>query len=94
VGAVKAIDYIRKGWTQNYAAKDANGKSVACFDSNAVCWCALGAIRAAYPEHGGGEARRKLREIIGDSEASISDWNDALERTHAEVIEAFEKAEI
>lgn len=33
------------GWTQGTFARDATGASVSALDENAVCFCALGALR-------------------------------------------------
>lgn len=91
---VKAIDYIRKGWTQNRFARDADGKGTTSWYPEAVCWCAQGAINAAY--HHYEDARKAafdaFAKVIGIT--AFVDWNDSPERTHVEVIEAFEKAGI
>lgn len=91
---VKAIDYIRKGWTQNRFARDANGYGTTSWYSEAVCWCAQGAINAAYhPYEGAREAAfDAFAKVIGTTEFAA--WNDSPERTHVEVIEAFKKAGI
>jgi hypothetical protein len=38
---------ITRGWTRVVAARDKQGNGVAASDPEAVCWCALGAVRAA-----------------------------------------------
>jgi hypothetical protein len=91
---VKAIDYIRKGWTQGSLAKDALGVIVDIDAPDAVKWCSIGAIYRAYPKFAAQErAIRALKKILNAS-GSISDWNDDTCRTKKEVIEAFEKAGI
>jgi hypothetical protein len=90
---MKAIDYIRKGWTQQVYARDVNG-SCARDNSSAVAWCSLAAILNVYDENSEtlSNALMKLRIIIGHWD--IVRWNDAPERTHQEVIDAFERAGI
>lgn len=78
---------IEKGWCQRAFAKDANGKKVFSWHPSAVCWCAIGAINATEPNNGG--PWRYLEKVVGRSPDT---WNDAPERTQAEVIEAFRKA--
>lgn len=57
--------------------------------------CSIGAIYAAY-----GDTRtvniaiKRLCETIGIRSKNIGNWNDVPERTHQEVIDAFEKAGI
>lgn len=93
----KAVVLLRppEAWTQGRAARDASLQSVAPESPDAVCWCALGAVQAISP--GSGEATRLrtraywlLGGVIGSR--ALVNWNDAPERTHAEVIQAFEKA--
>lgn len=82
---------VEKGWTQGEMARDANGLCVWSAHLDAVCWCSLGAIKAAAFELGADEytAYNALRKISG---YYIADWNDDHGRTQAEVIEAFSKA--
>jgi hypothetical protein len=90
-----ALELIRQGWTQHTFARDENEKAVRFTDPNAVKWCSTGAIGAVYP--GTREyisAIEKLMQWLPTEVFSISFWNDAPERTHAEVISAFEKAGI
>lgn len=42
-----AADLIDKGWTQGAYARNATGASVGPHDTDAVCFCALGAISRA-----------------------------------------------
>ena len=79
-------------WTQHKWARDKNAREVNLLASSATCWCAEGAIRAVAdcPE-AVSAARKVLREAAG-TEETIVEWNDAGERTHAEVLAAFDKA--
>jgi hypothetical protein len=89
-----ALELIKQGWTQGASARDKDGKEVVSGSPEAVKWSALGAIccsvdaRLAKYER----AKAKLAAVIGT--ANIIAWDDAPERTQAEVIAAFEKAGI
>ena len=84
---MKPSDYIKKGWTQRFCAKDANGNSCSSTDQNAVCWCPLGAIFAAYP---GIEQISVVDKLQGHLDSGIMQWNDTPGRTKEEVIAALE----
>jgi hypothetical protein len=88
---MKAIDYIRKGWTRGATARDKHGHYVAILSERAVRWCTLGALNAAYPTSLKlGRATQRLCQVIGT--CSIPQWNDDPKRTKKEVLEAFRKA--
>jgi hypothetical protein len=94
---MKAIDYIRKGWTQGASARDAAGNSVYYKSTEAVCWCLSGAIFAAYPDHVecANAFEKVTLEIQKTSPFGIPlSWNDAPRRTQAEVILLLEKVGI
>jgi hypothetical protein len=89
---VKAIDYIKKGWTKGACARNAKGRAVGTCDEEAVAWCPIGAIDAAYPhmfEYR--DACKRLQRVVG---MSIDIWNDVPKRTKEEVLAAFKKAGI
>jgi hypothetical protein len=89
-----ALELIKRGWTQGVAARNKRGNRV-CFDSpRAIKWCAIGAIENAHGDTHAKftEATSKLLAVIQTQ--NITGWNDDPERTHAEVIAAFEKAGI
>lgn len=78
---------IAKGWTQRASARTKGGVPVWGGDDRAICWCAVGALQ------GSPEAIPLVRKAIGiPDECRISTWNDAPERTQAEVLAAFDKA--
>jgi hypothetical protein len=87
-----ALELIKQGWTQGHTAIDILGDWVNPMSPDAVKWCSVGAIERAYTVGTAGLAREKLEKVIGT--AHLAKWNDAPERTHAEVIAAFEKAGI
>ena len=89
---IAARKLIEQGWTQGTYARDANGEDVDATDDRAVCWCSYGAIVRAYDEdfEAAEAARDVLRAAVGTKYAAS--WNDAPERTQAEVLQAFDDA--
>lgn len=89
----RAADLIAKpgAWTQGYYGLTDSG-AYADTPRDAVCFCALGAIKAA--QHAVefdaeiDDAERFFRNFNG----SITSWNDAPERTQAEVVAALRQA--
>jgi hypothetical protein len=85
---------LERGWTRGEAALDVNGAVVVPWSATAVRWSARGAVEAAW--RGAGPAQPEERErallalaaVVGDLDA----WNDAPERRHEDVLEAFEQA--
>ena len=78
-------------WTKHTFAKTADGRAAPSISTDAVCWCGYGAIN--YVGWG-------LKHILMDAGFAINaavggyfpDWQDAPERTHAEVLAAFDRA--
>jgi hypothetical protein len=87
---MKALDYIKKGWTQGEFARDSKGDSVPSNSTAAVSWCTAGALGMAYDVCKYMGALNKLAAVIGTRKLSV--WNDDPNRTREEVIAAFEKA--
>lgn len=87
---MKAVDYIKKGWTQGAFARKADGSPTYSLDPEAVCWCAFGALNMAYPDHGYVGVFTELKTAIG-GEQLVAYWNDDPNRTQQEVIAMFEK---
>ncbi len=91
---VKARSYIERGHTTRAFARNAAGDDVPPEHPGACCWCILGALLLASPDrrvHQG--ARRALMEACGVRPPSSLDvWNDAPERTQADVLDAFNRA--
>lgn len=83
-------------WCQQYYAKDAHGNDCMGWDHQAVCWCGVGAIEKAHDELRGQAdvmeaAILAVGRVVGLS-SWASDWNDAPERTQAEVVQALKQA--
>ncbi len=79
-------------WTKKMYAKDATGKSVSYCDPRATCFCVNGALMKAescFTSPGYLPASEALRVIVGPS---IPSWNDAPETTHADVLDALDRA--
>jgi hypothetical protein len=82
--AARELISVPERWTRGvYSLIDENDE--------AVCWCGAGAVYAAAdragcnPEH----ARCLLNDAVG---TGYIIWNDDPNRTHAEVLAAFDKA--
>lgn len=94
------------GWTQGAYAKDANGEDLSYrrTTGDAACFCSIGAVdvstrRVCREEHpyyktkARGEALLALQHTISSKhDIAIAVWNDSLQRTQKEVVEAFDKA--
>lgn len=80
-------------WIQHDYARDADGGEVTPDDSDATCFCMLGALaRSAHAmEH---EAHRLPAALVLSTTVGgrVHHWNDDPDRTHAEVLAAFDRA--
>jgi hypothetical protein len=82
---------IERGWTQGAFARHANGRVIGCESESASCFCMAGAIMRVTPSIYSFERFiEPLCVVIGDRR--LDHWNDAPERTQAEVLAAFDKA--
>ncbi len=71
-------------WTQGAFARTADGDEKDHTDKDAVSFCLLGAIRKCYPSlYQRVDVLAKVRTILPDG---MTIWNDADNRTHAEVL--------
>ena len=79
-------------WCQDQMALDARGKPTIASSPNACRWCASGAIIAVSVRklQARLNARVAIRESLGV--ASLTEWNDAPERTQDEVVAALRAA--
>lgn len=81
-------------WTQDAEARDADGNDIDVFpmgevEHEAVCFCAAGAIhRVSRVHYTRCPGHQFLTGIVG----FIPDWNDAPERTQAEVVQTLRTA--
>lgn len=92
---LKAADLIeQKGWTRYGYARDEDGNDVNPTSRHAVCFCAIGAIRASANDRGLGSLSRTAVRFAEDALDcnSLDDWNDEFGRTKEEVVEALRRA--
>ena len=89
----RAVIDTEDKWTQGALARNAGGQElVSVLSPGAVCYCAGGAIAVAFGERypdGSSPVWLALEAVIS---GVIPTWNDKPERTHAEVLAAFDKA--
>lgn len=95
---MKAYELLAKpeAWTKGDYARDFRGAF--CGDSEAVSWCASGAIWRCYryaapelPPSAVFEAHDRLSAAV---RGSIAAWNDSRSRTHAEVVAVLKEFDI
>lgn len=85
-----AVSFLERGWLQGVYARDDEGhESLGWLPDCEVAWDALGACRAAVGPNRWSELQALVTETLGVP--SLHQWNDAPERTQAEVIGAFMK---
>lgn len=98
---MSAVETLRKArelltpegaWGRGKMGADRFGAPADLYGPNTVCWCVLGALyRAEGKDERQDEARPWLLKVLGGAQ-SLALWNDAPERTHAEVLAAFDRA--
>jgi hypothetical protein len=90
----KARALVARGHCKDNAALDADGEYVHAGDPRARFWCAVGAIWAAGPDEPDEAVRRATRDVLRAvlGTCTLVAWNDAPERTQAEVVDAFDRA--
>ncbi len=70
-------------WTKGVTARDKDGNICNSKDPNAVCWCLFGAV---WKADNADSADKAIRRVIPDEfGGSIVMWNDAPERTFADI---------
>lgn len=79
-------------WCQGAGARDGAGKVVGSFTPIATCWCTITAISkvAGREDNVASDARTVVRKMLNTK--YLGDWNDAPERTQAEVVAALRSA--
>lgn len=76
---------IRKGWVKGYYAIDASGKNTGAGSARAVAWCPYGAVFLDV------EAVKALHAVMPKYDTLVR-WADSPKRTHAEIIDLFDRA--
>ena len=80
-------------WCKLDYARNKFGKGIDCDHPNACSWCLVGAIRKCYPDEHYDKVRMMYRlPVIQPS--GVTGWNDAPERTFAEVRKLIEELDI
>ena len=83
---------IERGWTQNMFAR-ANKRRVHVMSPSARTFCIVGALMRVRQTPSCVDVTDEMRALrFATSQDNLATWNDAPERTHAEVLEALDKA--
>ena len=95
--AARALIDQREHWTQGALQRDAAGRPVVLVHHTVASRCAFGAILEACSVEEEREVRRHLMASINSRTpegyySDITNWNDYPDRTHAEVMQAFDRA--
>lgn len=78
-------------WTQGATARTSTGERAVIAEPDAACWCMIGAVWEVAGWLGPiGEAEGALLDLLGVG--NVARWNDAPERTQAEVVAALRAA--
>lgn len=75
--SVRALLGKKERWCQGVVAVTMPG------DSDVARWCLVGAVDKIY---GGAKQTKIFRQIEARLNGNIAEWNDALSRTHEEVL--------
>lgn len=89
-----------KAWTKKALTRDAQGRELraGCMNPDAASFCMLSALAKATVEIKGYDASLPLEglaralQTIGVSKSAPASWQDAPERTHAEVLALLHRA--
>ena len=74
-------------WTQRITARNALGQSTQSRSSDAVCWCARGALWAVSDD-----SDSPVEWLTAAADVGLIYFNDTPGRTQAEVLAVFDKA--
>lgn len=83
---------IAQGWTQGCAARDAEGNDVNSVDISAVSFCIYGACRRASVGRRKESYKLSTNALRDAGMINLSTWNDAPDRTQADVLALFDRA--
>lgn len=81
-----------EAWVKGTAARTANGKPCMPKAGCAACWCPIGAISSLDGEADVATLANALHFLEKAVRLPIPSWNDKRERTHGEVLAAFDRA--
>jgi hypothetical protein len=83
---------VERGWTQVVMARDAAGGLVAAWSEHAVCWCALGALRAGSLDSSVAEMFLSRALPAEAMRENVAAWQDEPGRQKEEVVALFDRA--
>lgn len=89
---IKELFIKKSTWTQHAPARKKNGNVVNSTSSEAIGWCLFGAINKCYDDKP--DMYTEVREKLEQSIKNIVRWNDAPDRTFAEVKALVRKLDI
>lgn len=95
--AARAMIPTPNEWTKGVNARDANGEPVEACDSDAVCYCTLGAVDSigysAVSTRDYSRAVLALEAAIPEGfRLEVFEYQDLPETTHADVLALFDRA--
>ena len=92
--AARAVLAEPEHWTQGHEAVTASGAVIGCVSKAAHRFCMAGAlIRAHWDTHTGESAYDDAyRHLMRATCSTVTAFNDAPHRTHAQVLDAFDAA--
>lgn len=94
--AVRELIAVPERWVKGDWARSASGRDVFWGSEKAVCWCIRGAVNLVeqYSPSNSYRAQEKLALMAtGKSELmALAEWNDAPQRTHADVLALLDRA--
>jgi hypothetical protein len=88
--AAKAIIASPSKWLQGAYAKDADGFYMRGNNTNAVCFCSLGALQAVNQTDSDAPSQPAIAVLKQFMGGDVPEFNDSA--THEQVLEAFDKA--
>ncbi len=90
----RAADLLEKpgAWIQGPVARNEKGRDVFARSPDAVCWCAMGAIKASTREYQGELYLEAVEAADPFMSGCVPVFNDAPGRTQAEVVSALRAA--
>jgi hypothetical protein len=81
-----------ENWTKSASARNKNGEDTYPTNSDAVCFCSIGAIQSVS-KYTGDEAIDILRRVLYPNNwYGVAAFNDSHLTTHEDVMKAFDKA--
>mgnify|MGYP000343617243 CR=1 FL=1 len=91
IAAKAKIDTPEK-WAQGCEARDANGDPCGTKTPVAVRRCTIGAVNAVTSTCADANAALRAISAVANTHLRIMAWNDHPDRTHAEIMAAFDRA--